>query len=546
MKSIQTKFILLIIVALLTVSFLIGSFSLVSTSRVMKRDSQLMINEVCKGQSNKLNSQLENVEKAVAALKYFGETEIDSLENVSYDQYRLFYVKGMEKLALQLANSTDGVIEVYFRLNPELSDYQSGFFLIKDEADGTFHNAPMTDLSKYTKEDADYVGWYYQPLEAGEPIWMSPYFNHILDSEMISYVAPVYYEDTFIGVVGMDIDFSMFVDMAQEAAVYEKGRANLVDMETGRIFYRESQEKNAPVNRTEITDELYQDLMNNTTNGETLKYYESKGIQYMMAYQTVRNGMKYIMYAPVKEIRQERDNLFRGIIILSLISLLLFGCFMAYLARQLVHPLKELNEAAKQIANGNLDVSLTCNTNDEISTLTASINTMVDHLNEYILEVNHLASQDGLTGVKNKTCYLDYIGKIDSDDSGMWEYAVVLFDVNNLKKLNDQYGHEVGDELIITASQHICKTFSHSPVFRIGGDEFVAILRGEDFTNRNRLINEFEVKMGDKKLTQKPHSSISVAFGMAERTRDRMEYDKVFRLADQRMYEKKRMMKSQG
>jgi GGDEF domain-containing protein len=54
-----------------------------------------------------------------------------------------------------------------------------------------------------------------------------------------------------------------------------------------------------------------------------------------------------------------------------------------------------------------------------------------------------------------------------------------MFDLNDLKHINDRYGHERGDEYIVNCCRLICQVFKHSPVFRIGGDEFVALLRGE-------------------------------------------------------------------
>lgn len=94
-----------------------------------------------------------------------------------------------------------------------------------------------------------------------------------------------------------------------------------------------------------------------------------------------------------------------------------------------------------------------------------------------------MAIVDSLTGVKNKHAYVQWEEKINSKiKSGQQEpFAVVVCDVNNLKAVNDLYGHKEGDVCIKKACARICNIFSHSPVFRIGGDEFVAILSGEDY-----------------------------------------------------------------
>ena len=69
------------------------------------------------------------------------------------------------------------------------------------------------------------------------------------------------------------------------------------------------------------------------------------------------------------------------------------------------------------------------------------------------------------------------------------EFAIAICDVNGLKTVNDTQGHIAGDKYIRMASKLVCETFKHSPVFRVGGDEFVAILRGSDFDRREKLQN---------------------------------------------------------
>ena len=65
-------------------------------------------------------------------------------------------------------------------------------------------------------------------------------------------------------------------------------------------------------------------------------------------------------------------------------------------------------------------------------------------------------------------------------------------DANNLKMINDNYGHGAGDEYIKGCCKILCDVFCHSPVFRIGGDEFAVILKGRDYHNRNDLMKEIK------------------------------------------------------
>lgn len=78
-------------------------------------------------------------------------------------------------------------------------------------------------------------------------------------------------------------------------------------------------------------------------------------------------------------------------------------------------------------------------------------------------------------------------------DAGMLkEFAVAVFDLNDLKKVNDTLGHEAGDQYVKDSCKFICQRFKYSPVFRIGGDEFVVILEGIDYEDREEILKGFE------------------------------------------------------
>ncbi|MBE5959070.1 MAG: diguanylate cyclase [Lachnospiraceae bacterium] len=152
------------------------------------------------------------------------------------------------------------------------------------------------------------------------------------------------------------------------------------------------------------------------------------------------------------------------------------------------------------------------------------------------------AYKDPLTGVRSKGAFVEFekekdieINKGDAD-----EFAVAVFDLNGLKIINDNFGHKVGDEYIKTACGIICERFKHSPVFRIGGDEFVAILEHGDYENREKLEKDFIELMEQHKLQEK----VVVAIGMADYIKgEDYTFNDVFSRADRKMYMRKRVTK---
>ena len=119
--------------------------------------------------------------------------------------------------------------------------------------------------------------------------------------------------------------------------------------------------------------------------------------------------------------------------------------------------------------------------------------------------------------------------------------VVVSIDINNLKKINDSFGHEAGDAYIVNCCQLLCKTFRNSPVYRIGGDEFAVLLMEEDFKNRDELFLKMRDRM--KEIASQdpaPEERVSIAGGIAvfENGNDLKVAD-VFTRADAAMYDDK-------
>jgi len=154
-----------------------------------------------------------------------------------------------------------------------------------------------------------------------------------------------------------------------------------------------------------------------------------------------------------------------------------------------------------------------------------------------------IAYRDPLTGVKNKQAYQEMKADVDMriDALDLKELGIIVFDVNGLKQINDNLGHEEGDKFIIKGCEIICKMFQHSAVYRIGGDEFVAILEGDDYMRRAQLMDDF----GEMMLEHVRTGQVVVSAGLdVFRAGRDISFNSIFERADQRMYEHKKYLKS--
>lgn len=193
---------------------------------------------------------------------------------------------------------------------------------------------------------------------------------------------------------------------------------------------------------------------------------------------------------------------------------------------------------------------------NEVLSLSNSVTKLANDMRDYAAKVlateqekQRLRDQvflDALTNVKSNAAYREKTAELQAAiEKGDAEFGLVMVDINLLKQINDQFGHEYGDEYIIGAARQVSEVFSNSPVYRIGGDEFVAVLTGDDYENRDALCKQLRAVLsleadGD---VYAPWEHYSAAVGMSV-FRKGDDVSAVFDRADQAMYKEKLRMKA--
>lgn len=255
-----------------------------------------------------------------------------------------------------------------------------------------------------------------------------------------------------------------------------------------------------------------------------------------------------------------------------LIVIILAGA-VVFVRRTVIHPLKSLSEGMKRFnpeegmtydEAGVIRVDL--RRNDEIGDIYKETKSMqvriMDYINrilairrekervedvvrskeEEIGAISQKAYRDEHTGVGNKAAYADRMQALNAAIlGGEAEFAIVVMDINRLKHVNDTYGHIAGDEYIKGCCQVLCETFQHSPVYRIGGDEFVAVLSESDYRERLSRVEAMKRAFAgtEKDESRDLWHRFSASIGMADYAPGDSDSEAVFHRADQRMYEDK-------
>ncbi len=312
---------------------------------------------------------------------------------------------------------------------------------------------------------------------------------------------------------------------------------------------------------------VYTDALYSASKGKSAaddKYYEDAWGKFYSAYSPVFNskgdvaGIIAVDFSAEWYDRQLL-NLTRTIMIVSLLSLLIGGSIAITIITKSERRIGSIHGQLNDMANTLMQEMGNAPETDEMEhsahdhsdesfsmdDIEKQIQSMQSELKTQIAHVHVQAFQDGLTGVKSKHAYLEVESVLDEkiSEGSLRELAIVVCDVNGLKVINDTLGHKAGDEYIRKACRMICDIFAHSPVYRVGGDEFVVVLTGRDYENRRALMYKLHKRSSSNIMT----NDAIVSGGLAEYEpgRDHCIHE-VFERADSTMYKEKELLKSLG
>ena len=538
MHSLRSRFTLLTIavVMLAVASISLTSILFVRNNEHNKADQLLML--LCETGQRNLNNYFDGVQKSVKKMEVYAESNLHELDDKSLEEH----MNMVRTYFDEVASKTSGVLTYYYRIDPAVSKNVKGFWYTDLTGDG-FIEHKVTDITKYNTEDTTQLVWFTVPKHEDKAIWIPPYITDNLNVRVISYNVPIHCKGKFVGVIGIEIDYTTMAEQVNNIRLYSNGYSFLND-NTGNLFYHP---------RIDITKKASPDVPQGViTENSFFRYTFNEGgrpVEKDGVWLPLSNGMRINVVVPVVELEGSWERLLVGISVVSLSVLILACIFTMFYTKRIAKPLKQLTEAAEQVDRGNYNYKLTYDADDELGRLTRTFKHLVDDFKKHIGDLNTKVFTDSLTKIKNKAAFTAACNEIQAQiDSGdiVQPFAIGIFDCNNLKYINDIFGHEKGDVYLKNASSAICNVFLHSPVFRIGGDEFAVILRNFDYEGREVLINQFETSIAEINAgTKNKWEKVDMAFGITaydEKT-DRYVSD-VVRRADKEMYDHKQQIKA--
>lgn len=536
MRSLRTRLTLVTVCIILITFVIVTSLSVLFIRRNERRDSEQMLLLLCETGERNLEYYFSSVQKSVGKVAVFVENNLDGLD----DDRLARHMERVGKYFDELVYKTNGVLTYYYRIDPEVSQAVKGFWFTNLDGDG-FVEHEVTDITLYDTQDTSRLVWFTVPKFTGQPIWLPPYITDNLNVRVISYNVPIYWRGRFVGVVGIEIDCTTMAEQVESLRLYGNGYAFLCDAK-GELFFHPH------IDVTHLTPETLPAVPEGVLSDSTFFRYTFEGVKKQGAWLPLSNGMRLNVTVPLAETEGDWQKLVREIVFASAIVLLVMSALTLLYTRRITRPLEQLTEAAEQVNQGNFEFQLEYGGNDEVGRLTNTFKRLADHMKEHINDLNKRVYVDALTSVRNKGAFSTAIEDLQKQmDAGpdQTAFAVGVFDCNNLKNINDQHGHDKGDLYLKTACKLICRIFAHSPVFRIGGDEFAVILRNQDYQNRDELVRRFEeeserINAENENEWMQVHMALGIA--VFDPRADHYVIDAV-RRADKIMYANKRARK---
>jgi len=515
MKTIQGKILFVVITALIVITAIVSSIAVGVTHKIMHTDADRILKNVSQKEAAYINDMLNDFMQSAAIMEHFALHELHNPEDLKDSTYLDEYTQEIRHLFDEVARNTAGTTAYYLCFSPKVTGGSTTGFYSKYKDNGVYElsKEEFAELDLFNARFIKECG--FDVIGSGNT-WLQPRKSTFApDDTVVSYLAPIYKDDTFVGFLGFNMDFNYLLGLVNEITVYDSGHALLLSGDKQTCYN--------PVEDIHISKD------------------------YTEATTALKNGMNLELRAAYQDIQSGIRPMLNYIISAFLIVLVLAIIYTFWVTHKIVTPLKKLTAAAGSISSGVQDVNLTVDSNDEIGILSNVLSETYGKFREYSAYINTLAYRDSLTGIKNSTAYTESISELNKEiNLGNPSFGVLVADINNLKKTNDTYGHDIGNELIVHASRILTDIFKTSSVYRIGGDEFVVVLKGKDLERHRTLIEKMDAALSADYLTVNDEIvPISVARGVAlfDPLIDQV-YTDVFTKADHAMYMNKIDMKS--
>ena len=369
------------IIASMTFVFLVTAASILQYANTLTIDAQSQTLKLAAGNKKlELNNFFNSAENTIKGFENYILETIDEeqlLKDASY------YEQYMAELTEVLSNVTllhKGNVCTYFRMNIEKYGPSAGIFLTGGYQK-SFVSIRTTDLSKFSPTDTEHVGWYYLPLWKKAPVWTPPYENLSLGQKMISYSVPVYKNNNFLGVVGIDYSYATIDDMIRSLDL-ESSTSLLIGTEGNLIHVNSQEDLSKAIDRSAQLSIILDQFENNPE--KQFQSFNWDGIRHFGILEKLDNGMYYLASVSSSVLYKPLYSLIISLAAALLVIIIFTALIIRYTLKTIISPLRVISKTTNRLARGELYVDIPYQSANEIGSIANNIRLMTTQLKEYI------------------------------------------------------------------------------------------------------------------------------------------------------------------
>lgn len=413
MRKISSKIALSIAVCSFIIAILLGSTSIIQSSKYIKTESEDKLQYMAKNYANKSSMEFQAVESIAKTFStnIISTLDIEKLKN--NPEYMNYYLNTFIAPTLKHRVENVDIVKVmgtYFYFNPELSGKAGDVWYLDEDGSGTFKRQDQLGIEYFDPNDKS-MEWFYGVSKKGSTRWGDPYIWEDLDQLIVPYTMAVYSGDTFIGVVGMDITFEEIKKSVNNMKIYQSGYAFLLNSNYD-ILIHPSFETGDNL-KTILNGDLKVITDNMSKKQSGVVEYNLNGNQKLLAFSHLSNGWILGVAPPLNEIFEPIDQLKIFIIILTIIGIGLSILLALFIGKSISKPIVKVTELLNRTKNFDLtnndDLDKLTSFKDETGIMIKAMDSLRNYLRTFGIELisSSKVIEDNANNVEDLTIELN-------------------------------------------------------------------------------------------------------------------------------------------
>ncbi|MDY0132253.1 MAG: cache domain-containing protein [Desulforegulaceae bacterium] len=376
MNKIITKILISIMLCSIIVAVSIGSLSVLQTSKIIYQETSDKFHYISANYANEFSAKLKKTEGYVDVLESDVGSSFDPSQFVSNQNYQNEYMKRMNDLLKRIGDQNIGIQGIYVIINPELTGQVFESWYIND-GKGHFIYQESEDISAFFPANED-MRWYYDAINNTEGVWIPPYIDATINLKMISYTKAIYKNGLLVGVVGIDLSFEDIEKTISNMKLYDSGYAFLINKDLTILVHPFLQIDRSILNlKDKDLNSIVESMEKNKSDVIEYVYMGKKKI---MGFSKLSNGWILGVSTVISDIIKPINHLEKSIAVSIIILLIITGIIGLFISKSITKPISRLRDLAVLISQGQHEIKLDLNSNNEIGDLSKSISIMTKKL----------------------------------------------------------------------------------------------------------------------------------------------------------------------